>query len=120
MINKADIYAAFGKTVPQETPVEEAIVDPFVDDTKEEYTDESEVYTTPTEEASQTTEPYIYEEISEDMLPTQDYRHYGFLRTTIVLAIIVLAFALSAEQQNIIHLMFQNIVLYPWYPLVII
>jgi hypothetical protein len=37
MINKADIYAAFGKTVPQETPVEETIVDPFVDDTKEEY-----------------------------------------------------------------------------------
>ncbi len=31
MIHKEDIYAAFGKTMPEETQVDDSSVDPFVD-----------------------------------------------------------------------------------------
>ncbi len=136
MIHKEDIYAAFGKTVPEEIQTDDA-VDPFVDgeeinnshsgldpESSNSYLDaesSSAWLESPIPEPYvYTAEPYVYEEVNADGAPVQDYRHYGFLRTTIIIAIIVLGFALSVEQQNIIHLTLQSIVLYPWYPLVII
>lgn len=111
MINKAAIYAYFGKEIPQDD--EEDIISPdpvFVDheEIAEPVYEDDNV-------APPSAQPIIHPET-----PQKDYRHYGFLRTTIVLAVIVLAFALSAEQQDMLHLTIQNIVLYPWYPIVII
>jgi hypothetical protein len=123
MIHKEDIYAAFGKTVPEETPIEEVVADPFID--SENMDAESLTALIEPEpllesiDATPISQPYVYEDEATD-LPVQDYRHYGFLRTTIIIAIIVLGFTLSAEQQNIIHLTLQHIVLYPRYPLIII
>lgn len=126
MIHKEDIYAAFGKTMPEEVQTDDSSVDPFVDvediDTNDTASETQAIDAEPLLESIDETpasQPYIYEDKDTDM-PVQDYRHYGFLRTTIILAIIVLGFTLSAEQQNIIHLTVQGIVLYPWYPLIII
>ena len=113
MINKAAIYAYFGKEVPHD---EEDIVSPesvFVDT---ETTPEPDHHLT--NGSSLAEQKNTVHDIHE--VPQQDYRHYGFLRTTIVLAIIVFAFALSAEQQDMIHLTIQNIILYPRYPIIII
>lgn len=91
MIHKSDIYTAFGKKIPTDNN----IVDPFIDTELQDSDDSISIQIT--EELS---EPIRTDDVTNDAVgekknnitapSSQDYRHYGFLRTAIVLAIIVL------------------------------